>query len=116
MDTRANSILEVDVEKLIGDIESRLSDEHLESPETLTVAEEKKSGIPGKSDVPNAAWPCLALRAPEAAEALGISTRTLWALTASRDVPHVRLGRAVLYPVKDLTEWLSERAKSEGRR
>ncbi|HUO06987.1 MAG TPA: helix-turn-helix domain-containing protein [Phycisphaerae bacterium] len=54
--------------------------------------------------------PALALRAPEAAKALGISERTLWALTAANEVPHVRLGRTVLYPTADLTRWLTAQA------
>jgi excisionase family DNA binding protein len=41
---------------------------------------------------------------------MGISARTLWAMTATGEIPHVRLGRAVLYPVADLANWLSERA------
>ena len=55
--------------------------------------------------------PTLALRAREAAIALGISARTLWALTATGEVPHVRLGRTVLYPTRELTDWLTARTK-----
>lgn len=56
--------------------------------------------------------PRLSLRAREAAEALGISERLLWSLTNQGVVPHVRLGRAVLYPVDLLRDWLAERASS----
>lgn len=55
----------------------------------------------------------LALRPREAARALGISSRLLWALTNTGAIPHIRLGRAVLYPVRELTAWLTKQAKSE---
>ena len=48
----------------------------------------------------------LALRPREAAKALGISERTLWAMTARGEVPHFRIGRSVLYSVDSLREWL----------
>jgi excisionase family DNA binding protein len=53
----------------------------------------------------------LALGAAEAAPALGISERSLWTLTKSGDIPHVRIGRRVLYPVRALDTWLEEQAK-----
>ena len=54
--------------------------------------------------------PCLALRPREAAEALGVSERTLWAWTKNGRIPHVRMGGAVLYPVESLRLWLREQA------
>ncbi|MCK6486691.1 MAG: helix-turn-helix domain-containing protein [Phycisphaerae bacterium] len=59
----------------------------------------------------------LALRPREAAEALGISARTLWKLTAPRGpIPCLRIGRGkrrtVLYPVADLQAWLSRQAEA----
>ena len=56
----------------------------------------------------------LALDAPQAAAALGIGTRTLWALTRAGRVPHVRIGRRVLYPVHLLQQWLAEQAAAAG--
>lgn len=53
--------------------------------------------------------PRLALRREEAAEALGISDRTLWTWTRSGDVPHVRIGGVVMYPIDGLREWLASR-------
>lgn len=53
----------------------------------------------------------IALRPAEAAAALGIKRRLLWSLTKSGEIPHTRLGRAVLYPVSELERWLAERAK-----
>lgn len=61
--------------------------------------------------------PSLALRPREAAKALGISERLLWDWTRCDIVPHVKIGRTVLYPVAGLMEWLrarSEAPKTEG--
>ena len=46
------------------------------------------------------------LKAAEAALILAISSRKLWSLTASGDIPHVRIGRAVRYSRLDLEEWI----------
>lgn len=59
-------------------------------------------------DVPDV---ILALRAPQAAKALGISQRLLATLTGEGRVPFVRINRAVVYPVADLRHWLSEQAR-----
>ncbi len=37
---------------------------------------------------------------------LGISERLLWTMTNTREIPHVRIGTRVLYPVQRLQEWL----------
>ena len=42
--------------------------------------------------------PCLSMRPREAAKALGISERLLWEWTDRGVVPHIRLGKAILYP------------------
>jgi len=44
----------------------------------------------------------------EAAKSLSISTRKLWSLTANRQIPHVRIGRSVRYPVDDLRKWIDQ--------
>ena len=56
--------------------------------------------------------PRLALRPAEAAKALGIGVRTLWELTADQTsgIPHLRIGRAVVYPIRELRAWLAERS------
>ena len=56
--------------------------------------------------------PCLALRPRDAAKALGVSERTLWDWTQRGDVPHVRRGKTILYPVDVLRRWLDEQAKA----
>jgi excisionase family DNA binding protein len=53
----------------------------------------------------------LLLTAQQAAETLAISPRKLWSLTASGEVPHVRLGRCVRYPVADLQHWIDDQKK-----
>jgi len=58
--------------------------------------------------------PRIALRPREAAQALGVSERTLWTWTQAGDVPHVRRGATVLYPVEALRDWLERKAKREG--
>jgi excisionase family DNA binding protein len=55
--------------------------------------------------------PFLALRAREAAQALGISERLLWEWTNKGIIPHIRLGKAILYPVDSLREWLKREAE-----
>ena len=53
----------------------------------------------------------LALRPQEAANALRISPRKLWSMTASGEIPHIRLGRCVRYPVDDLQRWIDQQTK-----
>ncbi len=56
----------------------------------------------------------LALRPKEAAEALGISERTLRQLLP--ELPTVRRGNVVLVPVAGLREWLREESEAERAR
>ena len=67
-------------------------------------------GNPREPDVPR-----LALRAREAAAALGISERKLWELTNRGDVPHFRIGKALLYPIDRLREWVDEKSRDKKR-
>ncbi len=53
----------------------------------------------------------LALRPREAAQALGLSERKLREVLPQ--LPHVRVGGAVLLPVEALRAWLSDQAKVE---
>jgi excisionase family DNA binding protein len=48
--------------------------------------------------------------ARQAAKALGISDRTLFTLTKSGDVPHIRIGRRIMYPRTSLVEWIEQRS------
>jgi excisionase family DNA binding protein len=49
----------------------------------------------------------------QAAKALAISQRKLWSLTANGEIPHIRLGRCVRYPVDDLRQWINEQKGSQ---
>jgi excisionase family DNA binding protein len=51
--------------------------------------------------------------AEETRIALGISARKLWGMTASGEIPHIRLGRCVRYSVDDLRRWV-DRQKEGG--
>jgi excisionase family DNA binding protein len=51
----------------------------------------------------------IALRTREAAAALGISERMLQELASSGEVPVVKIGRANLFPVRELQDWLTSR-------
>ncbi len=55
----------------------------------------------------------LALRIPEAAEALGISKRLVEQLIKSGDIPHLRVNTAVLLPVQSLKRWLIDQAECQ---
>ena len=52
----------------------------------------------------------LALRPKEAAEALGLSERKLRELTP--ELPHIRRGGVILYPVGALERWLEDQART----
>ena len=54
----------------------------------------------------------LALRPVEVAEALGLSERMVRQILP--ELPHVRIGTAVVVPTDLLKEWLRERAQQEG--
>lgn len=55
--------------------------------------------------------PVLALRPKDAAKALGIGERLLWSMTNQGLIPHLRCGKAVIYPVDSLRTWLAEQAQ-----
>lgn len=67
----------------------------------------------GAATRPEVAIVPIALRPREAAAALGVSRRTLSTLTADREsgIPHVRLGGCLLYPSRELQDWLASRVK-----
>jgi len=60
-------------------------------------------------DLPLPAPEPLLLRPAEAARLLAISPRKLWELTNAREVPSIRIGRALRYPTEDLRSWIAER-------
>jgi hypothetical protein len=59
---------------------------------------------------PRPAVPVLALRPKDAAKALGIGERKLWEMTKLNQIPHVKHGACVMYPVAMLEKWLAAEA------
>ncbi len=51
----------------------------------------------------------LAYRLPQAAAALGLGERLVWDLADRGDIPTVKIGRARLFPVSALENWLKVR-------
>jgi excisionase family DNA binding protein len=47
----------------------------------------------------------------EVARMLSLSARTVWTLTNTGHLPHLRIGRRVLYPVDALCHWTAERTR-----
>lgn len=48
-----------------------------------------------------------------AAKALSISERTLWQLTKDGEIPVVRIGRSVRYPLDDLRAFVEQRKEAQ---
>jgi excisionase family DNA binding protein len=63
----------------------------------------------------NEAQNALLLKPADAAKALAISPRKLWALTASGEIPHVRIGKCVRYPLSDLQRWIAANTTGSGQ-
>ena len=65
-------------------------------------------------DAPPSLASRLALRPAEAALALGIGEGLLWSKTNAGEIPHVRIGRTVLYPIPLLESFLVAEAQRNG--
>ena len=65
------------------------------------------------SNIPTDA--ALLLTPKQAAEALAISPRKLWGMTASGELAHLRIGRAVRYPIDDLLAYIDAQKKGGER-
>lgn len=50
--------------------------------------------------------------AAEAAEIIGCSAWTLYKLARERKIPHIRLGRRILFRRQSLLQWLDEREQA----
>ena len=55
----------------------------------------------------------LAYSLDEFAEATGLSKRMLWELTNRNEIPHRRVGRRILYPVRLIETWLEEKSSRQ---
>jgi len=58
----------------------------------------------------------LLVNAKDAARMLAISPRKLWALTASGDLPHLRIGRLIRYPSQELERWVERKTTQDAAR
>ena len=58
----------------------------------------------------------LALGMAQAARCLGISQRTLFTLVKSGGMPHIRIGRRVLFRRESLDAWLHDRETDSAAR
>lgn len=47
----------------------------------------------------------------DAAQMLAISERTLWQLRQNGEIPFLRIGKLVRYPVADLEDWIARNRK-----
>lgn len=61
----------------------------------------------GKSAVEQPPPPKL-ITSREAAKALAVSERTLWAIAERGEIPVVRIGRSVRYSPDDLSAWITK--------
>ncbi len=55
------------------------------------------------------------LTARQTAKILGIGNRTLWGLTKGKQIPHIRIGKAIRYDPRDLEDWLDKKKKEAMR-
>ena len=53
----------------------------------------------------------LLLTVREAAKALSVCEKTLWTMTKNGEIPVIRMGRAVRYPLDGLRQWISEKSE-----
>ena len=49
-----------------------------------------------------------ALNAGELCQRIGLSKWTVYRLVAEKKIPHVKVGRRVLFPVRAIEKWLEE--------
>lgn len=57
--------------------------------------------------------PPMGVSAREAAKLLGVGERLLWAKTKTGEIPHLRIGRRVVYPVDLLREYIEAQARGK---
>ncbi|MCC6669413.1 MAG: helix-turn-helix domain-containing protein [Planctomycetes bacterium] len=57
----------------------------------------------------------LALSLAEAADALGVSARTVWSLANGHKIPTLRVGRRLLIPRLALEKWIAARTEAATR-
>ena len=58
----------------------------------------------------------LTLNAGELSKSIGLSKDTIYTLVSQRRIPHVKVGRRVLFPVKGIEKWLEDKTIDAVRR
>jgi excisionase family DNA binding protein len=58
--------------------------------------------------------PPLLLTERQAAQAMGITPRTLYSMRQTAGLPFVRVGARILYRPADLAEWIESRTERQG--
>lgn len=74
----------------------------------------KSTSIPGPADTADQFADHL-LTPHEAAQALRISPRKLWALKEAGEISHLKIGRLVRYPSTSIRKFIAERATTDQR-
>lgn len=54
----------------------------------------------------------LCLNASEVSNSIGLSLSEVRKLTCSGEIPHIRVGRRILYPVTEIENWLRQKTVS----
>jgi len=57
----------------------------------------------------------LAVTVPEAAEMLGVGASVVYKYVRAGLIPHVRIGRRIVIPLKALEEWMEQKAQEAWR-
>ena len=81
----------------------------------ITATEKQPTNASGDQNDSLATIEPLLLTAKQAAKALNISERTLWALSASGEIPKLKIGKSVRYSVADLKKWIAEQSAKNNR-
>ena len=62
------------------------------------------------NEPPDESLPLL-LSPRDAAKALSVCEKTLWTITQKGDIPVIKIGRLVRYPVEGLRSWINNKSK-----
>ena len=69
-----------------------------------------------KTNKPDAPVHKLAWRQKEVAQALSLSERKVEELKAGNLIPHFHVGKAVLYPVDQMRQWMKDQMEKKGNK
>jgi excisionase family DNA binding protein len=52
---------------------------------------------------------------PELAKYLSLSLNKVYVMTSKGEIPHLRMGGSIRYPVKMIEEWIAEKAELKSK-